>query len=88
MQVFSELLASVLFVPNIPSIANIIFLILLLGGTPLLFPLRSMYEKEGSPGAGDNLASVGMTVQLARYFHWKKRLWEAAHEYQIGILLL
>jgi hypothetical protein len=31
-----------------------------------------MYEKEGSPGAGDNLVSVGMTVQLARYFHWRK----------------
>lgn len=71
-QIFSELLASALFLPNIPSIAQLILLILFLGATPLLFPLRSMYEKEGSPGAGDNLVSVGMTVQLARYFHWRK----------------
>ncbi len=72
-QVFSELLASVLFLPNVPSLANLILIILLLGATPLLFPLRSMYEKEGSPGAGDNLVSVGMTVQLARYFHWRRK---------------
>ena len=71
-QVFSELLARVLFLPNVPSLANLILLLFLLGATPLLLPLRSMYEKEGSPGSGDNLVSVGMTVQLARYFHWRK----------------
>ncbi|MGH0052533.1 MAG: M28 family peptidase [Sphaerochaetaceae bacterium] len=71
-QMISELLARILLIPNFPSLPMFILLVLLLGATPLLFPLRTFYEKEGSPGAGDNLVSVGMTIQLARFFHWKK----------------
>ncbi len=71
-QVLAELFSLVLFLPNLPSIPMLILLGLLLFATPFLFPLRHFYEKEGSPGAGDNLASVGMTVELARYFHWKR----------------
>lgn len=68
----TELLEGRLFAFSLPPIGMGVIGILLLGATPLLLPLRSFYSHEGSPGAGDNLASVGMTVQLARYFHWKK----------------
>ncbi len=78
-QIFSELLARSLFLPNVPSLASLILLLLLLFATPLLLPLRNMYEQEGSPGAGDNLISVGLTVQLARYFHWRRACEKPLH---------
>ncbi len=72
MHMITELLEGRLFAVSLPPLGMGIVGVLLLALTPLLLPLRSFYTEQGSPGAGDNLASVGMTVQLARYFHWKK----------------
>lgn len=71
-QVLVEIVARSLFVPNFPSLALVVLQLLLLFCSPLLFSLKHFYRDEGSPGAGDNLASVALNVQLARYFHWKR----------------
>ncbi len=71
-QTLSELFDRVLMLPNRSSLGMMLLQLLLLASTPMVRKLRSFFSKEGSPGAGDNLVSVGMTVQLARYFHWKK----------------
>ena len=71
-QLVAELAGRVLLLPNAPSLSNLIILLLLAGASPWVFQLRLFYEKEASPGAGDNLASSAMTVQLARYFRWKR----------------
>lgn len=71
-QILSELVSRQLLVPNVPSIAIFILLLLFLLSTPLLLGLWNFHAKTGSPGAGDNLVSVGMIIQLARYFHWKR----------------
>jgi len=73
MHLITELLEGRLFAFSLPPLGMGILYLLLLGATPLLLPLKNFYLQEGSPGAGDNLVSVGMTVQLARYFHWKKQ---------------
>lgn len=72
-QLFTELLSFRLFVINVPPLANFILNFLLTLGIPLLFPLRGFVLEEGSPGAGDNLISSSMAVQLARFFDWKKK---------------
>ena len=72
MHSITELLEGRLFAFSLPPLGMGIIGLLLLFATPLLLPLKNFYLQEGSPGAGDNLVSVAMTVQLARYFHWKK----------------
>lgn len=72
MHLITELLAGNLFSFSLPPLGMAVMGVALLGATPVVLPLLTFYAKEGSPGAGDNLASVGMTVQLARFFHWKK----------------
>ena len=72
MHLITEVLEGNLFAFSLPPVGMGFIGIALLVSTPLLLPLRTFYAEEGSPGAGDNLASVGITVQLARYFHWKK----------------
>jgi len=71
-QILSELVSGLLLLPNVPSIASLILLLLFLFSTPLLLGLWNFHSETGSPGAGDNLVSVGMIIQLARYFHWKR----------------
>jgi len=71
-QILSELVGGLLLVPNVPSIASLILLLLFLFSSPLLLSLWNFHAKTGSPGAGDNLVSVGIVIQLARYFHWKR----------------
>lgn len=70
-QLITEIVSLRLFTINFPPLANIILNFLLTLGIPLLFPLRHFVLEEGSPGAGDNLISSSMGVQLARFFDWK-----------------
>ncbi|HZJ88613.1 MAG TPA: M28 family peptidase [Sphaerochaeta sp.] len=49
-----------------------VLLLLLLLLTPLVVPLWNFYDTKVSPGAGDNLNSASMLVQLARYWRWKR----------------
>lgn len=72
MHLITEVLEGDLLAFSLPPLGMGVLGIVLLASTPLLLPLRTFYAEEGSPGAGDNLASVGITIQLARYFHWKK----------------
>ena len=75
-QLITEILSLRLFTINLPPLANFILNFLLTLGIPLLFPLRDFVLEEGSPGAGDNLISSAMAVQLARFFDWKKKCGE------------
>lgn len=72
-QLITEILSLRLFTVNLPPLANFILNFLLTLGFPLLFPLRDFVLDEGSPGAGDNLISSSMGVQLARFFDWKRK---------------
>jgi hypothetical protein len=72
LQVLVELMSRTLLMPNMPSLVLALLHLLLLSCSPFLFSLKHFYHEEASPGAGDNLASVALTVQLSRYFHWKR----------------
>ncbi len=72
-QLITEMLSLRLFTVNLPPLANFILNFLLTLGIPLLFPLRDFVLEEGSPGAGDNLISSSMAVELARFFDWKRK---------------
>lgn len=72
-QLITEIVSMRLFIVNLPPLGNFILNVLLTLCIPLLFPLRDFVLEEGSPGAGDNLISSSMAVQLARFFDWKKK---------------
>ncbi len=72
-QLLTELLSGTILAPNLPSPSLLIYLVVLCGGIPLVWRLRGVLGDEGSPGAGDNLQSCAILVQLARYFDWKKK---------------
>lgn len=75
-QLITEIVSFRLFTVNLPPLANFILNFLLTLGIPLLFPLRHFVLEEGSPGAGDNLIASSMTVELARFFDWKRKCGE------------
>ncbi|HKM07474.1 MAG TPA: M28 family peptidase [Sphaerochaeta sp.] len=75
-QLITEILSLRLFTVNLPPLANFILNFLLTLGLPLLFALRNFVLEEGSPGAGDNLISSSMSVELARFFDWKRKCGE------------
>lgn len=68
LQVFRELFSGGLFSFNLPSPLFLLFGVLLLAATPWVMKLWHFAGKEGTPGAGDNLAASVLGVQLARYF--------------------
>ncbi len=70
-QLITDVLSHRMFTVNLPPVGNFILNLLLTLGFPLLFPLREFVLEEGSPGAGDNLISSSISVQLARFFDWK-----------------
>lgn len=72
MQLCGELVSGK-FLPNVPSVAMLLPLLVLSAGIPLVWRLRHVFGDEGAPGAGDNLLSCCLLVQLARYYDWKKR---------------
>ena len=75
-QLLTEIFTGKLLGVGLPPVSLAIFLTLLTAGFPLVLHLRSFYTGESSPGAGDNLVSSAVTVELARYFDWKKRCGE------------
>lgn len=72
-QLFTELFTGKLFSFNLPPIPCIILNGALTLCFPFVFPLWGFVTSEGSPGAGDNLVSSCMGVELARFFDWRKR---------------
>ncbi len=72
-QLITEIVSLRLFAVNLPPLANFILNFLLTLGIPLLLPLKDFVLEEGSPGAGDNLVSSCMGVELARFFDWKRK---------------
>mgnify|MGYP001230997265 CR=1 FL=1 len=72
-QLLTEFVSGKIFAVGLPPVSLIIFLSLLTAVFPLVWRLRSLRSKEASPGAGDNLVSSAITVELSRYFNWKKR---------------
>jgi len=72
-QTLTELFSGRILSLNLPPAGLIILLALLTAGLPLVFRLRKFFTGEFSPGAGDNLVSSALTVELARYVDWKKR---------------
>jgi hypothetical protein len=72
-QVFTELFTGKLFFFNIPPVPCIILNGILTLSFPFVIPLWRFVTPEGSPGAGDNLISSCMGVELARFFDWRKR---------------
>ncbi len=61
-----------LFSVTAPPLFLLIFYVLLAAAFPLVFKLWSFVSKEGSPGAGDNLISSSIGVELSRYFRNEK----------------
>ncbi len=72
-QLFTELVSGTILTPNLPSPSLILYLVVLIAGIPLVWRLRKVLGDEGAPGAGDNLLSGALLVQLARYYDWRKR---------------
>ncbi|AEV29739.1 putative aminopeptidase [Sphaerochaeta pleomorpha str. Grapes] len=72
-QLFTELFTGKLFSFNLPPIPCIILNSALTFCFPFVLPLWGFVTSEGSPGAGDNLVSSCMGVELARFFDWRKR---------------
>ena len=71
-QLFVELISKRLFHIGFPPLTSIVLLVLLLLATPIVYKIINFYSKEGSPGAGDNLISSSILIQLSRYFNWRK----------------
>ena len=72
-QLFTELVSGTILIPNLPSPSLVLDLVVLVAGIPLVWRLRKVQGGEGAPGAGDNLLSGTLLVQLARYYDWRKR---------------
>ncbi|MFA6846266.1 MAG: M28 family peptidase [Sphaerochaetaceae bacterium] len=77
LQLLTEILTGQLFSLGLPPTSLTIFLAFLSLGFPFVLGLWDFVSKEGSPGAGDNLVSSCMTIELSRYFDWKRRSQEA-----------
>lgn len=71
-QLIVEIVSKRIFSIGFPPISSIVFILLLLMSSYFVFPLQKYFSKEGSLGAGDNLISSTMLIQIARYFKWKK----------------
>jgi hypothetical protein len=72
-QLVTEIFSGTLFSFNVPPVPSMVLDGVLLLCIPLVIPLWSFVTDEGSPGAGDNLVSSCMGVELARFFDWRKR---------------
>ena len=68
-QTFTELFSGRLFSFGLPNPLFLVFVVLLLAALPRMLKLWHFAGKEGTPGAGDNLAASVLGIQLARYFH-------------------
>lgn len=71
-QLLTEIFSGRFLAIGFPPITSIVFIVLLLSLSFLVFNLQHFFSKEASPGAGDNLISCATIVQIARYFHWMK----------------
>jgi Predicted aminopeptidases len=58
---------------NLPSVAALVFLLLFSVSQLVFIKLWGFVGDTYSPGAGDNLISSSMLVELAHYFSWKKK---------------
>ncbi len=67
-QTFSAIGQGTLFSFGLPSGGPLFYMVLLTGMIPVVMKLWFFVSTEGTPGAGDNLVSCAMAVQLARYF--------------------
>ncbi|WP_320129103.1 M28 family peptidase [uncultured Sphaerochaeta sp.] len=72
-QLFTELFTGRFFSVNLPPVPCLILNVVLTLCFPFVLSLWGFVTFEGSPGAGDNLVSSCMGVELARFFDWKKR---------------
>lgn len=72
-QIIVELLTKRLFHIGFPPITSLVIILLLLLATPIVYKIRNYYSQESSPGAGDNLISSSILIQLSRYFSWRKK---------------
>lgn len=62
---------------NVPAVPFLVYLAVLSAAVPLVLKLgRILDTGKGSPGAGDNLVSSALLVQIARYFDWKSKCGE------------
>lgn len=67
-QTISAIVGGNLFRPSLPPLGFSLLLLLLTAALPMVFKLWNFASKEGTPGAGDNLISSAMAIQVARYF--------------------
>ena len=54
------------------GIGMTIILVVMLALTPRFVALLRFYDERATPGAGDNLNSTSLIIQLARYFSWRR----------------
>ena len=71
-ELFVEIFTRRLFNIGFPQLSVMIILLLLLIASPIVFKIRKFYSNKVSPGAGDNLISSNILIQLSRYFNWAK----------------
>ena len=67
-QTFTELFSGRLFSFGLPAPLFLIFGVILIAALPWMLKLWHFAGKEGTPGAGDNLAASVLGIQLAHYF--------------------
>lgn len=67
-----ELITGRFFKIGFPPLTSIIILIVLLLCFPIILKIKNYFSDKGSYGAGDNLISSSVLIQLSRYFNWKK----------------
>ncbi len=67
-QTITSIIGGAPFTVQLPSVGYIVILTLLTVAVPMVWKLWNFASKEGTPGAGDNLISSAMAVQIARYF--------------------
>ena len=68
LQLLVELFSGRFLRIGLPPVPFIVLLSLLTAASPLVFPLWKFLSDSASPGAGDNLVSSSMAVELARFY--------------------
>ncbi len=72
MRTFNAVSGDGLFSVSLPPAGYLVATILLTVGVPFVGHLWFFASSEGTPGAGDNLISSAMAIELASYFHSAK----------------
>ncbi|MDC7242742.1 MAG: M28 family peptidase [Sphaerochaetaceae bacterium] len=72
-EIFVEIFTGRLLKIGFPQLTSLLIIILLICVFPIVIKLKYYYSDKASPGAGDNLISSNILIQLAKYYDWAKK---------------